>query len=160
MQRGRGFTLIELLVVIAIIGILASVVLASLNSARAKSRDAARVAQLKQVQTALEMYYSENGSYPTNAYQSACTTSWATPIGQLVTAGLIGAVPTDPINDATYCFNYSSITTSSSGWTCDGVPRSDYQWAILFSLEGDSNSFPSVTTASSPHTHCLLGPLK
>ena len=52
----KGFTLIELLVVIAIIGILASVVLASLNSARKKSRDARRVADIKQIQLALELY--------------------------------------------------------------------------------------------------------
>ena len=55
----RGFTLIELLVVIAIIGILASVVLASLNSARKKGRDARRVADIKQVQLALELYFRD-----------------------------------------------------------------------------------------------------
>ncbi len=60
----RGFTLIELLVVIAIIGLLSSVVLASLNGARQKARDAQRVSHLTQIRTALEMYYSDNNSYP------------------------------------------------------------------------------------------------
>lgn len=60
----RGFTLIELLVVIAIIGILAGVVMASLNSARAKSRDARRVSDLHEMRTALELYHTANGSYP------------------------------------------------------------------------------------------------
>ena len=60
----KGFTLIELLVVIAIIGILSSVVLASLNSARQKSRDARRISEMKQIQNALELYYSNNGTYP------------------------------------------------------------------------------------------------
>ncbi len=60
----RGFTLIELLVVIAIIGILAAVVLASLNSAREKSRNTSYLSQVREYQKALEMHYSENGSYP------------------------------------------------------------------------------------------------
>ena len=65
--RGSGFTLIELLVVIAIIGILASVVLASLNSARAKSRDARRIADVKQMQLAMELYYDNHSqNYPTD----------------------------------------------------------------------------------------------
>lgn len=59
-----GFTLIELLVVIAIISLLASIVFASLNSARAKSRDARRKADLNQLRLALELYYDANGAYP------------------------------------------------------------------------------------------------
>ncbi len=59
-----GFTLVELLVVIALISLLSSVVLASLNSARAKARDAKRVNDLKQIQVALEFYFDDNGQYP------------------------------------------------------------------------------------------------
>lgn len=60
----RGFTLIELLVVISIIGLLASVVLISLNNARVKGRDAKRAADIRQIATALELYNSDNGHYP------------------------------------------------------------------------------------------------
>lgn len=60
-----GFTLIELLVVIAVIGILASVVLASLNSARGKARDSRRKSDLAQIRTAMEFYLDEHaGAYP------------------------------------------------------------------------------------------------
>ena len=69
-----GFTLIELLVVIAIIGVLASIVLVFLSSARAKSRDAKRVATLQEMQKALELYYADNGKYPT--YASGCIPTW------------------------------------------------------------------------------------
>src|SRR5437868_15191927 len=73
-RKNRGFTLIELLVVIAIIGILAAVVLVSLNSARAKSRDARRLADVRQVMTSLELYYNDNGGYPDAGTATATVT--------------------------------------------------------------------------------------
>ncbi|OGZ96200.1 MAG: hypothetical protein A3J10_02295 [Candidatus Sungbacteria bacterium RIFCSPLOWO2_02_FULL_54_10] len=63
-KRQQGFTLIELLVVISIISLLSSVVLTSVNSARAKARDARRIADFKEIQKALELYYDTNGQYP------------------------------------------------------------------------------------------------
>ena len=62
-NRG-GFTLIEILIVIAILGLLASIVLVGLGGARAKARDARRIADLRGVQNALEVYYSARGQYP------------------------------------------------------------------------------------------------
>jgi prepilin-type N-terminal cleavage/methylation domain-containing protein len=67
-EKGKGFTLIELLVVVAIIGLLASFVIASLNSARAKARDSYRLATINQIVTAMNMYNDDQvGSprYPT-----------------------------------------------------------------------------------------------
>ena len=62
--------MIELLVVIAIISILASVVLASLNTAREKSRDVKRISDIKQIQLALESYFDDNGGYPPAIYSA------------------------------------------------------------------------------------------
>ncbi len=71
-KNNTGFTLIELLVVISIIGLLASVVLVSLNKTRIKARDTKRVADLKQVRTALELYASDNGHYPNTNNTWSC----------------------------------------------------------------------------------------
>ena len=60
----KGFTLIELLVVIAIIGLLSTLAVVALNSARQKSRDSKRVADVKQIQTALELYFADSNGYP------------------------------------------------------------------------------------------------
>ncbi|MFA4834332.1 MAG: type II secretion system protein [Patescibacteria group bacterium] len=65
MRKQKGFTLIELLVVIAIIGLLSTLAVVALNNARQKSRDAKRVSDIKQIQTALELYYNDANAYPT-----------------------------------------------------------------------------------------------
>lgn len=76
-NKKKGFTLIELLVVVAIIGILASIVLTSINSSRAKARDAQRKADIRQITIALELYYDANGVYPTANGATAPGASWA-----------------------------------------------------------------------------------
>ncbi|HVU75495.1 MAG TPA: prepilin-type N-terminal cleavage/methylation domain-containing protein [Candidatus Paceibacterota bacterium] len=116
----KGFTLIELLVVIAIIGILSSVVLASLNSARQKGRDAKRISDVKQIQLALELYYDANGKYP-------ATISTST----LVTPGYIAALPQDPVGNTAYAYVPYALTSSAA--VCSG-------YHLGASLEGNSNS--------------------
>ena len=105
----RGFTLIELLVVIAIIGILSSVVLASLNSARIKARDAKRKSDFHSIRLALEMYFNTYGVYPPTKPGTSCggTSPWAesygTCGGQWLTSDsnfyqFMSNVPIDPTN--------------------------------------------------------------
>lgn len=65
-SRKTGFTLIELLVVVAIIGLLATLSILALNSARSKARDAKRIADVYQISQAMMMYYDVNGKFPTS----------------------------------------------------------------------------------------------
>jgi type II secretion system protein G len=104
-SRRRGFTLIELLVVIAIIGLLASIILASLNTARAKARDAKRIAEMHEISNALHLYYLDNGHYPYTPYPTSDPNveSWST---SLYPANFLpdlapyfsGGLPTYPTN--------------------------------------------------------------
>lgn len=116
-KGNKGFTLIELLVVIAIIGILASVVLASLNSARIKSRDTTRAAQIDQVMKALSMYHLDTGSYPgsiSTGHADCGGSGWClAPIVETYLGNYIGSVPKDPSLNGTgtsyrYCGGSSS----------------------------------------------------
>lgn len=109
-KRGykSGFTLIELLVVIAIIGLLSSVVFASLNSARGKARDAKRMQDLRQISTALQLYYDANGSYPPSHSDYNIGDSSANFMSELVSAGYLPSAPRDPQSPSRlyYYYNY------------------------------------------------------
>lgn len=111
-----GFTLIELLVVIAIIGVLASIVLASLNSARRKSRDARRITDLKQIQLALELYFdAQSSAYPPGSLTCDATTAFGL---QALTPTYIPQVPRDPLGTATTnCYRYASGVISGGSPT-------------------------------------------
>ncbi|HVY72509.1 MAG TPA: type II secretion system protein [Candidatus Paceibacterota bacterium] len=109
-MKPRGFTLIELLVVIAIIGVLASVVLVSLNSARSKARDARRLSDIHNMQAALELYYVDHGAYPNP--NAACNggggdmwSSWGC-WTQVMPTSYISTFPPDPLNvDLGNCYS-------------------------------------------------------
>ncbi len=96
-RQSSGFTLIELLVVIAIISVLASVVMSSLNGARVKARDTRRIADIKQIQTALEMYANDhNGNYP-NISVVICETNPSNHAAlQAALAPYLSQLPYDP----------------------------------------------------------------
>ncbi len=105
----RGFTLIELLVVIAIIGILASVVLASLNSARDKGADAAIKSNLNNARAQAELYYDSNA----RTYTSVCA-SGTNHIGALVSAatGVGGTAATCADSDTAWAVQKQLMSTT------------------------------------------------
>lgn len=137
----RGFTLIELLVVIAIIGILSSVVLVSLNTARAKARDAVRRSDLVQLQRALELYYHDNGSYPVVSSWSGYQTTGCGISGQL--SGASGYIP----NIAPTYIPVLPVDPSRKYGGCSGyLYYSDGSNYKLLAHATGPESFPSVGT--------------
>lgn len=88
----KGFTLIELLIVVAIIGILASVILVGLGPSQRAGRDARRIADLRQVQTGLQLFYQKNSKYPDSA---ASDVNWTDLQTKLQTIG-VPNLPKDP----------------------------------------------------------------
>ncbi len=108
--RKKGFTLIEMLIVITIIALLASMILVGMGGARAKARDSRRIADLHNVQNALELYYAKNGSYPVGTYNSS--TNWDTFRTTLTGAGIgVNQVPKDPLDNTTYYYRYGGTAT-------------------------------------------------
>jgi prepilin-type N-terminal cleavage/methylation domain-containing protein len=146
-MKRKGFTLIELLVVIAIIGLLATLAVVALNSARTKSRDAKRVADIKQVQTALELSFVETNEYPTAAtgtvlgstnYKVLCDNS-GNAVWQAVTTGcatvFMSLVPSNPTpGGADYSY------TSTDGST----------YELTFTLEAATGGLPIGAHTASP----------
>ena len=126
-QKRKGFTLIELLVVIAIIGILATIVLVSLNTARQKARDARRIGDIRQMALALEMYYDDNTStgYP-GTDNTTCDDIGA--LGTALAPVYMSVLPTDPGQNA---YTYSAGTDNE-----DYVLRAELEGTVPDSVTG------------------------
>ncbi len=119
-ETNRGFTLIELLVVIAIIGLLASVILASVSQARSKAYDASRKSELKELQTALELYYNDHNQYPStggnwygNSPNGGNQTNWIPGL----TPTYISTLPQDPQYTPSACGGWGGTYLYNSNGT-------------------------------------------
>lgn len=138
----KGFTLIELLVVIAIIGLLSTLAVVALGSAREKARDSKRLSDLKQVQTALELYYTDNNGYPTSTVTLGSTNAACLNSSGFTTAGCanayMGQVPSDP-GSGTYAYSASSSNAYQITASLEGTAGGLNAGAITVTPSGISN---------------------
>jgi prepilin-type N-terminal cleavage/methylation domain-containing protein len=142
-SKKRAFTLIELLVVIAIIGILASIVLVALNTARAKARDARRASDMHQISVAMQMYYD---AQTPATYPDIDDTATAIPAASAI-GTYMDPVPLDPGGETYY-------------WTDLGTPSTAFcAWVLLEAVSPDtyvlSNANGTKQTTTVPDdTNC------
>lgn len=147
----HGFTLIELLVVIAIIGVLASVVLASLNSARTKARDTERITEIRELQKALELYYLEYGHYPNssgcgasvpngnwcNSKEGVVNNHWIRDAGTTNLGAFISKDPLDPLDVPSA--NWTPVGGGAYFYFSNGYGGTGKWYMIVFGLENTSH---------------------
>lgn len=155
-NKQRGFTLVEVLVVISIIGMLSSIILTSFNTARKRGRDARRIADIRQLNTAIQLYINSNGHAPyvgtyncspQNAGDGSCNSvtevnsdQWNELKNEL--SPFISKIPTDPCG--VKCFSSSPLTfyayayfpPANVAWRCqnEGCPLSDSALDVQYSI--------------------------
>lgn len=101
MKLSKGFTLIELLVVVAIIGVLSALLMSNFVGIRQRARDGQRKSELRQLQSAFELYRADNGEYPTSL--PPCGTALA--YGSVI---YMKKAPCDPLTGEIYGYSGST----------------------------------------------------
>ncbi len=175
LQKNKGFTLIELLVVLSIISLLSSIVLAALNDARAKARDARREMDIRQIQTALELYRDDHGEYPWYPSSWACSypyagqeslKRWSTYL-QKDLKPYISQLPNDPINsnDIAFVGSFNNVYgycyyTLNNPASVTGMCPGKQSYILVYKLEKDKRTSigPGITTCQARVDDGIVGP--
>jgi len=165
-MKRKAFTLVELLVVIAIIGLLSTVATVSMSSARVKARDAQRKANLVQISKALELYYSDNGGYPSTGgianWQGAATVyggladSGAGAWIPGLTPNYIASLPHDPDTNKPKVYCLGTPTVASYIYTSNVT---DYKLLAYCTPESpNTSSDPMVDPARTSGVYAVYTP--
>jgi len=129
MKNKKGFTLVEMITVLAIIGILTSIVIVSLDKVRSQSRDKKRMGDIKSLQLALENYYNRNGRYPNS-------------LNDLVTPGVLAALPVDPSTNSTTTYKYSRMDKATKNSLGNWIwPGSCLYYHLAITLENNMQEY-------------------
>lgn len=140
----KGFTLIELLVVIAIIALLSILAIVALGSAREKSRDQKRISDIKQIQTALELYFADQLAYPVvENSQSIGTGNYACLNSSGFSASgcanaYMAQIPSDPSSGEAYTYSGATSTYTITA-TLEGSISNLSPGKIIITPSGISN---------------------
>ena len=171
MSQNNGFTLIELLVVIAIIGLLSSVVLSSLNSARVKAQNARRVSDIHAIQMAIEMYANDHeGNYPSTGGKDVCIgipsseQCWGGPYGDdalnLDLKPYLSDIPKDPLYGSRI---YGTYVYSSPGYwwlpnsNATGTYSLAFETGVFPHNDNDCLGWKYAAWDGRPGPHCPVG---
>lgn len=163
-MRKKGFTLIELLVVVAIIGVLASIVLSSLSEARQRARNTAYLAEIIQLQKALELYHIDYGSYPPGPRFTRISQ-----LAPLLVPEYINNLPEDIPPGMRTSTSYITEYTGDQGCVPEGVTfanraidNRNYTFRVPLSSATGGLDYSLIPTSISPsgvlHQHCVRGP--
>lgn len=155
----KGFTLIELLVVLLIIGLLATISIVALGTARQKGRDTRRLTDIKGIQNSLELYFLDNNGYPTDGvaglpnpptlgagnYQTLTSAAAGWEASVTGTTVYMQKVPANPTPGGAA---YTYTSKDAAGATCDASPCASY--TVDFSLESGAGGFGTGAHTATP----------